>query len=318
MGALFDYQQQVQRLVGYDESSQDYSLDDLGVYINMARRQVAAQGECVRWLTPAGGAVESIDVQLPGSNYTNPIVVVSPPDAPTGALPFPSGNQAVATAQVSAGAITNISVSNGGDGYFQPQADIIDPTGSGAVLVPKVIASVNRTHVGQEIYNFVDIDLGPDSGVKAILSVRNITIIWANLQYTIQMMSVSKYMKTIRSYSRGYQMYPQWGCQFGQGEIGTVRLFPVPDQEYAMQWDCLVVPADLVDDQSFEAIPDPWRDAVPFYAAYMAILGMSVKKPQLAPLADKYYNPKDGGLFGDMMRRSRAFVQPSQTKRLSW
>src|SRR5262249_44696337 len=107
MGALFDYQQQVQRLVGYDEASHEYSLDDLVTFINAARRQVAGQGECIRWLTPAGGAVQSVSVTLAGSNYTNPIVVISPPDAPTGALPYPNGAQATATAQAIGGAISN-------------------------------------------------------------------------------------------------------------------------------------------------------------------------------------------------------------------
>ena len=39
-----------------------------------------------------------------------------------------------------------------------------------------------------------------------------------------------------------------------------------------MEWDCLCLPSDLLDDQSYEAIPKPWQDAVPYFAAHLAMI----------------------------------------------
>ena len=39
-----------------------------------------------------------------------------------------------------------------------------------------------------------------------------------------------------------------------------------------MDWDCYCTPIVLVDDTTAEAIPYPWTDAVPYYAAYLAYL----------------------------------------------
>ena len=49
-------------------------------------------------------------------------------------------------------------------------------------------------------------------------------------------------------------------------------MYPLPSQTYQAEWDCQCLPSDLIDDQSHEAIPMPWRDAVAFYAAHLAFL----------------------------------------------
>lgn len=310
--SLNNYIAQTQSLLGFDERMEEYNPADLITFINMARRQTAMQGQCCRWLTPAGGAIENIVVLAGGSGYTNPTVYITPPDAPSGQPLYPNGIQATADAILVADSIASVGLSFGGDGYLFPAAKIVDPTGDGALLDPIVTVSANRTKFGQETYAFEDIDLGADSGASGILAVRNITLLFGNLQYTLKPMSFSDYMRGYRRFSQGYTGQPTVWCQFAQGDQGTIRMFPVPNQEYAMQWDCLIIPQDLIDDDSYDAIPQPWQDAVPFYATYLAILGMAYKRPSIMPLADKYYNTKDGGLFVDMLRRARAFSQPQQ------
>ena len=44
-----------------------------------------------------------------------------------------------------------------------------------------------------------------------------------------------------------------------------------------MEWNCVCTPIDLVDDTTAEAIPFPWTDAVPYFAAYLAF--MSGRRP---------------------------------------
>lgn len=49
-------------------------------------------------------------------------------------------------------------------------------------------------------------------------------------------------------------------------------LYPLPNSLYQWEVDCLCLPIDLEDDEDFEALPDPWTDAVPFYAAWLSFL----------------------------------------------
>jgi hypothetical protein len=39
-----------------------------------------------------------------------------------------------------------------------------------------------------------------------------------------------------------------------------------------MEWDCMCLPMDLASDLDVEAVPDPWTDAVPYWAAHLAYL----------------------------------------------
>lgn len=63
----------------------------------------------------------------------------------------------------------------------------------------------------------------------------------------------------------------QWG-QYGQGVNGSVYIHPLPDDVYTLNFDTVCLPVDLVDDTTPEAIPSIWTDAVPFYAAYYALM----------------------------------------------
>ena len=39
-----------------------------------------------------------------------------------------------------------------------------------------------------------------------------------------------------------------------------------------MEWDCLCLPQDLIDNQSVDVIPNPWTDVVPYFAAHLCYL----------------------------------------------
>lgn len=319
MGALNTYLMHTRRLVGYDHHMEMYSESSLLEFINIGRQEVAAQGQCLRYVTPYQGSVLTVEVTSPGSGYVSPVATVTPPDQPSGALPFPSGATATLIAQQLGGAISSIGVDFGGAGYFTPPLVTISDAsgpGTGATAIAH-LSPFNAAVPGQEIYEFAAIDLTP-SGYGAILAVKGVDLIWGNWQWSPARVGLSKYMAEVRQWTTNFLAPPQYCCQQGQGTAGSLRLYPIPDQPYPMIWDTLCLPQDLLDDTSQEVIPDPWRRAVPYYAAHLALLSQSARVPQMVGLADRYYNEKTGGLFNNMMVRARAFSQPGYTSSYYW
>lgn len=60
--------------------------------------------------------------------------------------------------------------------------------------------------------------------------------------------------------------------------VGTLWFSPTPDTTYTVRLFPVCIPLDLVDDSTPEALPVPWQDAVPYYAAYIAYLTMKDKE----------------------------------------
>jgi hypothetical protein len=306
---LYWYMQQLQRLIGYDEHQALYNPDDLIEFINIARRETAAQGQCIRRLSPAQGSIGTLEIIEPGAGYTNPTLSISTPDAPSGSPPYPAGLQATGVVQQIGGQLVTAGLTVGGAGYFQPAVTINDPTGAGGVIQANV-AGVWATAFGQEEYFFSDIPLSGFAGVWTPLAIRSVSFNWNNWQWSASRLSFSKYQALIRQYVASFYAPPVWCCQFGQGIDGTYKLYPLPDQPYSQSVDCICLPFDLFDDTTYEAIPQPWRHAVPFYAAHLCLLSKAAEVPQMLPLASTYFNEKSGGLFQVAMRRARAFSQP--------
>jgi hypothetical protein len=298
---LSDYQQQTQRLIG-DVDQSKWNLADLTIYINLARAQVAAEGQCVRFLVPSAASIASITPGALGSGYTTAQVAIGLPDI--------AGVTATATANIVGGEILSYNLTNPGSGYMFPP--LVTVTGNGTGATATAVKNYTLTaNTEQEVYNFKDVPIPTlFPGAQAILAVLSVAVIWQNVRYVGNRLSFSKYQALIRSYTSGNFLYtPYWFSQYGQGVNGSFYLYPLPDQVYPMEWDSLLIPADLVDDTSIELIPYPWTDAVPFWAAWLALLANG--DPARSTLADRYYNPTNGGIYGVMMKRARAFSQPS-------
>lgn len=140
---------------------------------------------------------------------------------------------------------------------------------------------------GTRVYQFSDIDVSSVAGVAGV--------------YNVKQASVGVGDGRIALYSRSFpwfnqyllnEVVPQTGrpvtwSQYGQGETGSLYLHPVPDDAYTLNLDCVCVPVDLVTDSTAEAIPFPWTDCVPYFAAYMAF--MSAQRQQDAKtMMDRY------------------------------
>ena len=97
---------------------------------------------------------------------------------------------------------------------------------------------------------------------------------------------------------------PQDWSQLGQGVNGTLYFDPPPDYAYSISVDCACKPIDLVDNTTVEAIPPLWTDAVPYFAAYQALL--SAQTGVRAQEADQ------------MLKRYDMFVQRARGAATSW
>ena len=271
MASLNTHMKMVQRFLR-DANQELMNPDTLRTYINEARREVAMRSQCIRVLPPISGAVTDVAVTAPGSGYTAPVVTISAPDSPSGQQPFPGGAQATAGITQIAGQIIAINIIYGGSGYFQPTVTITDPTGTGAAATATTTLN-NSLVANQEVYPFSGIDLSQFPGVDSVYYVRSVSIIYANYRYSLPIYSFSTYQAQIRQYSAGsYTYVPTFGAQFGQGTSGSFYLYPPPSQAYQLEFDCQCLPQDLLDDGSVEAIPDPWTDAVPYFAAHLAMI----------------------------------------------
>ncbi len=66
--------------------------------------------------------------------------------------------------------------------------------------------------------------------------------------------------------------FPTEWAQFAQGASGTIFLNPAPNAAGICVAEIVAYPINLVDDTTAEAIPFMWTQAVPYYAAYLALL----------------------------------------------
>lgn len=270
MASLNTYLQEIQRLAR--DSKQDLlNPETLTSWINIARKEVAMRAQCVRAFTNSSGAIISATVTAGGSGYvTPPTVTITIPDFPSGLAPFPLGDQATATATISGGAVTAVNIVYGGWGYYQPEITFSGGGGSGAAASP-VLSPLNLLTAGQEVYQFSDIDLTGNPGVESVYYVRSVSVIYANFRYSIRIYDFSTYQALIRSYTAGaYQYVPTFGSQFGQGTAGSFYFYPLPSQQQISEWDCLCLPSDLETNLSVEAIPEPWCQAVKYFALSLA------------------------------------------------
>lgn len=298
---LFSYLQQVQRFLR--EANQDLiNPADLISYVNRARREISMRAQAIRILTPISGSIISATVTAGGSGYSSmPTVTISAPDFPAGMLPKPQGDQATATAIVQNGVITGIAITYGGYGYFQPTVTITDTTGSGATATLKV-SYINELQQGQEVYPFSQVNLSAFPGVESIYFVRRCSIIFSNWRYSPRIYSFSIYNAQIRTFPFQFQYAPFFAAQYGRGTGGSFFLYPQPSQTYQMEWDAQVIPSDLIDDQSVEALPMPFTEAVPYFAAHLGMIELQNYN------ASKYFID----LFDQFMRRYQQYSQPGR------
>ena len=172
------------------------------------------------------------------------------------------------------GVVTDVTINDGGDGYFAPQVTITDANGPGTGATATLsISPINTLNIGQEVYPFSSIYLGNWPGVDTVHAIKSASVIYANYRYMLPMYDFSTYQSKSGNTLFQYQYVPTFCSQFGQGNGGSFYAYPLPSQTYQWEFDCFCLPTDMTLDNSIpEAIPQPWTDAVPYFAAGLAYM----------------------------------------------
>ena len=89
----------------------------------------------------------------------------------------------------------------------------------------------------------------------------------------------------------------------GSMSSGSFYLDPIPDFAYTLNVDCCCYPVALVLDTDKEALPYLWSDAVPYFAAYLAL--MSAQTSTRIQQAQQLF-----ALYEQFMQRARDFANP--------
>ena len=287
---LNKYLTRVQSLVD-DPNAQFWSTATLTNFINEARGQVAARGQCIRILPPSTNGIASIAVNTGGHYTGTPTVVING-----------IGSGATATATVVGTAVTTIAVNTAGTGY--DNTTTISFTGGGQTVAATATPTINclNTVANQEVYTFASANTLAQltSGVGSILFVESVAISWGSLKPTLDQWNWNDLQARVRAYPV-ISGQPAMYAQLGQGEGGSVYIQPVPTQAAAMDWVCICTPIDLVDDTTPEAIPYPWTDAVPYYATWLAFMNSRRKDEAMGMLQ----------LFETLMNMARATSESS-------
>ena len=261
--ALNNYILETQRLL-HDPAAAYFSVTDLTSYINTGRSEIAIAGQCVRVLI--SGFVQNTVVNVGGSNYSPATAITySSPSGGTGAVGVPTIG--------GGGAITGVTMAAGGSGFDQNTVAVVsDPGGGINAKVTPIVNGVNLMVVGQEVYTFASrlsqtlITPGAN-GIQGVLAV---AVSWGSTRPALKRRSWDSFQAKWRAWANGWLNNPIIWAQYGQGANGSIYLAPIPTNPFNMEWDTYCNVAALASDSDPEAIPYPWTDCVPYYAAYRA------------------------------------------------
>ncbi|HEX3523949.1 MAG TPA: hypothetical protein VHT52_17915 [Stellaceae bacterium] len=137
-----------------------------------------------------------------------------------------------------------------------------------------------RTHAKQEVYPFSDwrsLVQKSAPGVDTILAVRSLAVAigvggWKPTWRRIPWTDFQARFRIFNGTFYGTISEPGWYAQYGVGELGSLYLAPIPAQGNPMEVDCTCIPLNLLTDNDPEPIPQPWQDAVSYWAAVLLLI----------------------------------------------
>ena len=182
------------------------------------------------------------------------------------------------------------------------------------------------TVIGQRNYNFSSINIGTASatGIQGIIHIRRVMYAvgsgyqwmrprnweWFDLYKLNNPVPPSGPPEVWAQYAQGSQGTGSiTGVGSGTLSTGSFYLDPIPDYVYTLYCDCVCYPISLAADTDVEAIPYLWTDAVPFFAAYYALL--SAQTGQRMGEAEKYFE-----YYKTFVDRARKAATPDVNKYL--
>lgn len=240
------YEFQVADLL-HDPNLTKWTEAQLDGYINEARRQLVMDTGCLRSLQASFltqgveqyqfGAVSGGAIISGGSNYSGPSVLFS----------GGGGSGAAATLTQSAGAVNTLTFTNFGSGYTSAPIATVSDTGSGSG------ANIQVGIINLNTYDFIGVH-----------------VFWGTQRYSLDWFPFSLFSARRRPYTAAsLQRQPDAWAVYGEQSIfiGTT-----PDQNYATEFDTVVLPTNYAvgDTTTADAIPLRNQDPIKFYAAHLA------------------------------------------------
>lgn len=274
--ALNAYIGATQRLL-HDTTGQRYSTSDLTTYINSARSQLALEGECVRFLYGLDGMYTLTGTTTSGSPIITGIASTTGLQTGWGLYGTNIANNATIIGLTG----TTVTMS-------------ANATGSGTQSFTTQI----QTATNQEVYA-IPTNVAPAQGIKDVIQVRTIAVNFGGAAGSNQYMLENCDFSTLQAYYRFYGPNLVGNPAKWARYNNNVYMRPIPSQAYPMQWDTVCSVIDLVNDTTVEALPYPFTDAVPYYAAYLALMNS-----QRAQDAENMFK-----LYEQFTKRARSFFQ---------
>jgi hypothetical protein len=132
--------------------------------------------------------------------------------------------------------------------------------------------STFATIAGQERYPYIgfgNLYLNQQfSGLRGICDVISVSVSWGgSVRPSLDWMPFEEFQAYCRSNQVLVTNYPVVFSVYNDGEAAEIFLFPVPQTANEMEWDTLCTAGAIFDDQHFDAVPDPFRSCVKYYAA---------------------------------------------------
>ena len=174
------------------------------------------------------------------------------------------------------------------------------------------------TVVGQESYTFAAINVGAPAttGVQGVINIQSMHYVVGNGQLWLTPRAWAWFSLYNRNNAAPQPGPPKEWAQFGQGAApsgvantqvngGSFNISPLPDDIYTLNCNTICYPQALVLDSDVEALPYYWTDAVPFFAAYFALMSAQTNA-RMADAAQMYK-----GHYNEFMSRARNQSNPS-------
>lgn len=114
---------------------------------------------------------------------------------------------------------------------------------------------------GTETYTFDTLSSGTNT-----IDVLNINLYWGNTRIPLRYLPWTQFNAELRF----WQNYSGRPIAFSMYGPKKYYIGPVPDQNYSMELDTVILPNNLVDSASTEQIASPFTDPVAFYACHQA------------------------------------------------
>lgn len=165
------------------------------------------------------------------------------------------------------------------------------------------------TVINQRPYNFSGINTGVSAttGIAGVINVRSLSYNVGDGQLWLTPRAWPWFSLYELNNVTPVAGLPQSWSQFAQGVAGSFYLSPPPDLAYVLNCNSVCYPIALVSDATVEAIPYPWTDCIPFFAAYWAL--MSAQTNARMNDAIGYYK-----MYKEFSDRARAASNPETNR----